>query len=241
MNNDNLVIALYVVWAIIAVIAVIVEVYTNALVGWAAVIAAFGAEIANGVTGVDPIWIQIVTFFGTWLLGWIILFFVLGKNRRMKMHDKEDGFLAFHGMKVKVSKGNESGYGELAINDKIFRFKSFDQIKNNDVVEIESIKGVTMTVKKSDASEDIIQYTKKNSRLHKPTMKSPTLSVEDPTETKPKRKAPAKKATAKKPATKKAPAKKPAAKKPVTKKATTKKTTVKKTTTKKTVAKKGSK
>ena len=144
MQIENI---MYIIWAIVAVIAVVIEINTVMQIGWAAVAASFIAIIVNGITKADPIWIEIITFFISWIILWVIFFAVM-KRLRKDIHDKEDGYNIFIGMNVKAIQGNNEEYGELKINDKIFRFKSTDEIKKGDIVIIESIKGVTMHVKK---------------------------------------------------------------------------------------------
>lgn len=139
-------IALYIIFSIIAILGVIIELNTVAQVGTGMVVASFITFIVIGVTDADPVWISIVTFFGSWSLTWIVLFLLL-RNRNI-FHDKHDGYLAWHGMLVRATEGNQDGYGQIKINDKVFRFKSEDKIKRNDLVIIDKLEGVTMLVRK---------------------------------------------------------------------------------------------
>lgn len=56
--------------------------------------------------------------------------------------------MSFIGKDYQAFQSNKNQYGELKINDKIFRFKSKDKIEKGDTVKVISITGVTFTVKK---------------------------------------------------------------------------------------------
>ncbi|TCG11554.1 NfeD family protein [Mycoplasma todarodis] len=140
-------IIMFAVWAIVAIVSVIIEFNTVQQVGFASCIGALVALIVHSVKS-DMYWPEFVAYGATWAVSWVVLFFVMLKFKH-KIHDTEDGFLDFIGKEVVANKGNEDEtYGEISFGDKIFRFKSHEKIKKGDVVIIESIKGVTMTVKK---------------------------------------------------------------------------------------------
>ena len=138
----------YITFACIAICGLIVEMNTVMQIGSGAIIGSFGGIMANGISRGDVL-ITILTFAIVWIISWAALFFVFYKKRSM-FHDSEDGFLAFKGMLIRANKGNIDGreYGEIKINDKVFRFKSQDKIKENEIVKIIEIKGVTMFVEK---------------------------------------------------------------------------------------------
>ena len=140
-------IAMYVIWAILAVVAIIVELHTQYQIGWATSIASIAALITHAAIGNELFWLEFVVFFAVWSLSWFILF-LLFKKIEKKIHDNEDGYMEYINKTFKVVKGNNNEYGELKINSKIFRFKSKDEIKEGDTVTVKSIKGVTFIVKK---------------------------------------------------------------------------------------------
>jgi len=140
-------IAMYVIWAVIAIVGIFVELHTQYQIGWAVSIASIGGLITHAITSGNPLWIEFVVWFGLWSLSWVLLF-LLYKKINKKIHDKEDGFLAYIDETFDAFKGNEKEYGEIKINSKIFRFISEDQIKKGDKVIVKSIKGVTFNVKK---------------------------------------------------------------------------------------------
>ncbi len=140
-------IIMFAVWAIVAILSIIIELNTVQQVGFASTIGAIVALIVHSVKS-DMIWPEFVAYGVTWIVSWVVLFLLMIKYKH-KIHDTEDGFLDFINKEVTADKGNiERTYGELSFGDKIFRFKSKDKIKKGDIVIIESIKGVTMTVKK---------------------------------------------------------------------------------------------
>lgn len=145
-------IAMYVVWPIIAIIAIVVELNTQAQIGWAISIASIVAIIPHGVTKGDPAWIEFTTFALVWAVLWILLYLFRGKLRK-RLHDKEDGFLAYINKSYVATKSNDDKYGQIEINDKIFRFKSNDKINVGDEVIVKSIKGVTFHVEKLKESK----------------------------------------------------------------------------------------
>ena len=148
MNISEIV--FYIVFACVAISGILIEMHTVMQIGSGAVVAAFCGIMANGITRGNTL-ITILTFGISWVIAWAVLFIIFFKKRSI-FHDKEDGFLAFNGMLVRVNKGNDNshGYGEIRINDKVFRFKSQDKIKANDIVKIKEIKGVTMFVEKEN-------------------------------------------------------------------------------------------
>ena len=144
-------IAMYVLWPIIAIIAIIIELNTLYQIGWAISIGSIFALIMHGISfGVlngDMVWLEFAVLGGVWSLSWIILF-LLRNQITYRLHDKEDGFMSYINETFKAIKGNEEEYGELKIGSKIFRFKLTDEIMAGDNVRVKSIKGVTFIVKK---------------------------------------------------------------------------------------------
>ena len=140
-------IVMYVIWSIIAVVAIIVELHTQYQIGWATSIASIAALITHATIGNQLLWVEFVVFFAVWSLSWFTLFLFYKKIKK-KVHDNEDGYLEYINKTFSTIKGNDGEYGELKINSKIFRFKSEDDIKTGDKVIVKSIKGVTFIVKK---------------------------------------------------------------------------------------------
>ena len=142
-------IAMYVIWSVIAGIAIIVEISTQIQFGWAMSIAAVGALITHAIRPNKPVWIEIVVFLIIWSVLWLLLF-MFRKRIFHRLHDKDDGFWSYVGKTFIATKGNKSGYGQIKINDKVFRFKSEDIIKANDKIVVNKIKGVTFIVIKKE-------------------------------------------------------------------------------------------
>lgn len=143
-------ITMYIIWACVLVIGVVVEMASVQQIGWAASIGGFGALVAHAVTKGDPIWIELATFGIVWIISWVTLFILL-KPYLKKMHDKEDGFYKFINADALVVKPNTThGFGKVKVDGKIFRFQSQDVTKKNEVVTIKEIKGVTMIVAKKE-------------------------------------------------------------------------------------------
>ena len=140
-------IVMYVIWSIIAVVAIIVELHTQYQIGWATSIASIAALITHATIGNQLLWVEFVVFFAVWSLSWFTLFLFYKKIKK-NVHDNEDGYLEYINKTFSTIKGNDGEYGELKINSKIFRFKSEDDIKTGDKVIVKSIKGVTFIVKK---------------------------------------------------------------------------------------------
>ncbi|CAM9120728.1 NfeD family protein [Mycoplasma marinum] len=139
-------ITMFIVWAILAIVFLIVEINTVQQVGFAAM---FGSIIAIAVHAKysDLIWPEFVAFGISWILSWLVLYFIIFKNKRF-IHDSEDGYLDFINQEYKTISGNEKGFGRIVIGDKNFRFKSEDKIKKGEVVIVKSIKGATFIVNK---------------------------------------------------------------------------------------------
>ena len=140
-------ITMYVVWATVALLAVVLEVQSEIQLGWAGVLGAIGALIAHAITKGNPIWIEIVVFIIILIIFWVLLFGIFAKNRKKNLK-LQDGYMSFIGQDYLAFQSNQNQYGELKINDKIFRFKSKDKIKKGDTVKVISITGVTFIVKK---------------------------------------------------------------------------------------------
>ena len=149
METTNII--MLVVWLVAIVVAVIVELHTNQLIGWAAVVGAVAALGTSFGTESDPIWIEVVVFFSVWVASWGV-FFMFFKRVKKAVHDTEDGYLDFIGKEFVAHDGNEEHeYGEIKVNDKFFRFSCDDKVKKGDIVVLERIKGVTwfVTLKES--------------------------------------------------------------------------------------------
>ncbi len=140
-------IAIIFVWVFVIITAVIIEMHTVSLIGWAAAIGGIGGLVTHSVTWGDPIWMQFVVFAIIWILSWVLLF-VFIKPLRKKLHDSEDGYLNYIGNSYVVIKSNDEKFGEIEINDKKFRFISQEIIKIGEKAKVISIKGVTFNVQK---------------------------------------------------------------------------------------------
>ncbi len=142
-------IIMFIVWVVVAIASILIELNTVQQIGFASCIAAIVAIIVHSIKS-DMYWPEFVAYGVTWIVSWVVLFFAMLKFKH-KIHDPEDGFLDYIGKELKADKGNtEESYGQLSFGDKIFRFKSEDKIEKGDMVIIESIKGVTITVKKKE-------------------------------------------------------------------------------------------
>ncbi len=150
---------MYITWAVIAVLAVFIELNTTFLAGFAATLGAIGAIIVNSF-GLDQKWVQFLTFIVIWIVAWMIMFYFLRKYRT-KLHDKSDGYMGLIGQKMNATVGNENGFGKVQFDDKVYRFKSEDKIAVGDKVEIQSIKGVTMHVTKASKKSKTTNVAKK--------------------------------------------------------------------------------
>ncbi|WKX02230.1 NfeD family protein [Candidatus Mycoplasma mahonii] len=140
-------IAMYIIWAIIAIVAITIELHTIAQVGWATAIGAIGGIIAHAITKGDPLWVEFVVFGFLWIISWVILFILIKKIRRI-IHDKEDGYLNYIGGTYDATKDNSQGYGEITISDKVFRFTSKDKVSTGDTIKVIQIMGVTFIVER---------------------------------------------------------------------------------------------
>lgn len=143
-------ITMYIIWAFVLVMGVIIEMASVQQVGWAASVGGFGALIAHAATKGDPIWIELSTFGIVWIVSWLV-FFALLRPYLKKVHDKEDGFFKFINADAVVLKPNTpNGFGKVKVDGKIFRFQSQDITKKNEIVTVVEIKGVTMIVAKKE-------------------------------------------------------------------------------------------
>ncbi len=141
-------IAMFVVWAFVAIISIIIELNTAQQIGFAASLGAIVAIITHAAVS-DKIWPEFIAFGVTWIISWLVFYFIIMKTGG-KIHDNDDGFFAFIGREEKAVSGNETGFGRLNIGDKSFRFISKNKIKKGDIVVIDSIKGTTMSVSKKN-------------------------------------------------------------------------------------------
>ena len=144
--SETVDIVMYFVWAVIMVIAIIIEVETTIFIGWAAFFAGGFALLTHAIVK-KPL-IEVIVFITTWLFLWSIMF-MLGKYVfKKRLHQKEDGYMSFIGKTYIVKKANKIVFGYLAINDKYFRFISDDKLNVGDQAIIKEIKGVTFKVNK---------------------------------------------------------------------------------------------
>ena len=141
-------IAMYIIWAAVLVLGVVIEMASVQQIGWAAAIGALGALITHAITKGDPLWVEFAVFGICWIISWGILFALI-KPKLKQMHDKEDGFMRYIDSEAIVTKPNSSKtFGEIKIDGKNFRFKSEDIFKKDDVAIVKEFKGVTAMVAK---------------------------------------------------------------------------------------------
>ncbi len=138
---------MYIVWVVIIIAAVVTELYTQQLIGWAASVGALFAAITHIFTKGDPLWIEWLVFIGTWVALWALLFIFVGKKGH-KLHDSDDGYLSYIGKTYTAIKGNEEEFGQVKTFGKTFRFKSKDKISKGDKIVVKTITGTTMHVEK---------------------------------------------------------------------------------------------
>ncbi len=137
-------VTMFIFWLFLILVAVVVEFHTAQQIGLSIAVSSIVAIIVHSVYW-NLIWPEFVAFSFSWVLSAGILFFFFRRFRK-SVHDSSDGYLDIINKEFVAIQGNESGFGNIGINDKIFRFKSKDQISKGDKVLVNSIKGVTLQV-----------------------------------------------------------------------------------------------
>ena len=143
-------IAMFVIWPLVIILGIIIELNTQIQVGSGAVFGAIASLIAHGITKGDPLWLEFLIFVIVWIVFWL-LFFLIFSILRKKIANKDDsyGFLKYVGKELVVHKSNKNAeYGEIKINETIFRFKNEQEIKKGEKVKIVSIDGTTCMVER---------------------------------------------------------------------------------------------
>ncbi len=143
-----------IVWASIFLIALIVEISTEALVSvWFCI----GAIIAAAVTYIPgmPWWGELIIFLGVSLLSFLIIRPLVNKKlQRIKTKTNVDTIIGKRGVVTKKITTLEKG--EVKINDVIWNAIKRDgdkDIEEGDIIEVISIQGNKLLVEKAKKEE----------------------------------------------------------------------------------------
>ncbi len=144
-----------IIWAFLFLIALLVEIFTEALVSvWFCI----GAVVAAALTYVPdmPWWGELIIFLGVSLLSFLIIRpLVNNKLQRIKTKTNVDTLIGKRGVVAKKISTLEKG--EVKINDVIWnaiKRDSDDDIKEGDIIEVISIQGNKLLVEKAEKEEE---------------------------------------------------------------------------------------
>ncbi len=144
-----------IIWAFLFLIALLVEIFTEALVSvWFCI----GAVVAAALTYVPdmPWWGELIIFLGVSLLSFLIIRpLVNNKLQRIKTKTNVDTLIGKRGVVTKKISTLEKG--EVKINDVIWnaiKRDSDDDIKEGDIIEVISIQGNKLLVEKAEKEEE---------------------------------------------------------------------------------------
>lgn len=152
MIDENLI--MIIVWAAIFLVALIVEISTEALVSiWFCI----GAILAAALTYIPnmPWWGEVIIFAGTSLLSFLIIRPLVNKKlQRIQSKTNVDSLLGKKGIVLKKITTLEKG--EVKINDVIWnaiKRENDDDILEGEIIEVISINGNKLLVKKTKKEE----------------------------------------------------------------------------------------